>query len=92
MSPFWFELARRDGIPGLFRAALSASPDLFLGVTCALTRRPRSFSLRSRPSDSWVRCSAQVWNEISDFEYVGKVLIRICDQLRDGSWKTVEFS
>lgn len=35
----------------------------------------------------WVRCSAQVWNELSDFEHVGKVILGMVEKLRDGSWK-----
>ncbi|KZT57914.1 PLP-dependent transferase [Calocera cornea HHB12733] len=26
----------------------------------------------------WVRCSAQIWIELSDFEYVGKAILEIC--------------
>jgi len=29
----------------------------------------------------WVRCSAQVWNEVSDFEYAGKALKAICEEI-----------
>jgi len=43
-------------------------------------------SSRFNPS-RWVRCSTQVWNEISDFDYVGKVLLECVDKLRDGSWR-----
>jgi hypothetical protein len=32
----------------------------------------------------WVRCSAQIWNEISDFEYVGKALKSICEEIVNG--------
>lgn len=42
-------------------------------------------------NQAWVRCSAQVWNELDDFEYVGRVLIKVTDQLRDGSWEGVRF-
>ncbi|KAF8581075.1 PLP-dependent transferase [Ramaria rubella] len=30
----------------------------------------------------WTRCSAQVWNEISDFDHVGKALSSICAEFR----------
>jgi selenocysteine lyase/cysteine desulfurase len=30
----------------------------------------------------WTRVSAQIWNEISDFEFVGKVLLEIGEQLQ----------
>lgn len=30
----------------------------------------------------WVRCSTQVWNEISDFEYLGKALLTVCEEVR----------
>ncbi|KAI0926138.1 hypothetical protein AcW1_008381 [Taiwanofungus camphoratus] len=29
----------------------------------------------------WCRCSAQVWNEISDFEYVGRAFNAICKEI-----------
>ncbi|KAA1467437.1 PLP-dependent transferase [Dentipellis sp. KUC8613] len=29
----------------------------------------------------WTRCSAQIWNEISDFEYLGKAFAAICLEL-----------
>ncbi|TCD65231.1 hypothetical protein EIP91_002939 [Steccherinum ochraceum] len=29
----------------------------------------------------WVRASAQVWTEISDFEYLGKALAQICEEI-----------
>jgi hypothetical protein len=29
----------------------------------------------------WVRCSAQVWNEISDFEYAGKALKAVSEEI-----------
>ncbi|KIM79204.1 hypothetical protein PILCRDRAFT_823789 [Piloderma croceum F 1598] len=29
----------------------------------------------------WVRCSAQVWNEVSDFEYAGKALKAVCEEI-----------
>jgi len=31
----------------------------------------------------WVRASTQVFNEISDFEYLGKALIQICKEVRE---------
>jgi hypothetical protein len=34
-----------------------------------------------------VRASAQVWVELSDFEYVGQVLVRACREIEDGSWE-----
>ncbi|TCD65232.1 hypothetical protein EIP91_002940 [Steccherinum ochraceum] len=30
----------------------------------------------------WVRASAQVWNEVSDFEYLGMALVAICKEIR----------
>lgn len=36
---------------------------------------------------SWVRMSAQVWNELSDFEYVANLLVKCVEKLGDGSWK-----
>ncbi|KAJ7070500.1 pyridoxal phosphate-dependent transferase [Mycena amicta] len=29
----------------------------------------------------WTRCCAQVWNEMADFEKLGKVLLRVCAEL-----------
>jgi hercynylcysteine S-oxide lyase len=29
----------------------------------------------------WVRCSAQIWNEVSDFEYIGTALKAICAEI-----------
>jgi hypothetical protein len=34
-----------------------------------------------------VRASAQVWVELSDFEYVGQVLVRACREIEAGSWE-----
>ncbi|PSR75560.1 hypothetical protein PHLCEN_2v9040 [Hermanssonia centrifuga] len=31
----------------------------------------------------WTRCSVQVWLEISDFEYVAKVLNTICEEIKE---------
>ncbi|KAI8980100.1 PLP-dependent transferase [Trametes punicea] len=31
----------------------------------------------------WCRCSAQVFNEVSDFEYLGKAFNAICQEIRD---------
>ncbi|TBU55573.1 PLP-dependent transferase [Dichomitus squalens] len=31
----------------------------------------------------WVRCSAQVYNEVSDFEYLGKALNAVCREVKD---------
>ncbi|CCM06394.1 uncharacterized protein FIBRA_08653 [Fibroporia radiculosa] len=31
----------------------------------------------------WCRCSAQVWNEVSDFEYVGKAFVAICGEIKE---------
>ncbi|PCH42561.1 PLP-dependent transferase [Wolfiporia cocos MD-104 SS10] len=31
----------------------------------------------------WCRCSAQVWNEISDFEYIGSAFSAICKEIKD---------
>ncbi|KZT06166.1 PLP-dependent transferase [Laetiporus sulphureus 93-53] len=31
----------------------------------------------------WCRCSAQVWNEISDFEYLGKAFNAICKDIKE---------
>ncbi|KAH9939510.1 PLP-dependent transferase [Amylocystis lapponica] len=31
----------------------------------------------------WCRCSAQVWLEISDFEYVGKAFTALCQEVQD---------
>ncbi|OBZ72541.1 hypothetical protein A0H81_07972 [Grifola frondosa] len=31
----------------------------------------------------WCRCSAQVWNEESDFEYLGKAFNAICKEIKD---------
>jgi len=31
----------------------------------------------------WVRCSAQIWNEVSDFEYAGRALKVICAEIVD---------
>ncbi|PCH42560.1 PLP-dependent transferase [Wolfiporia cocos MD-104 SS10] len=31
----------------------------------------------------WCRCSAQVWNEISDFEYVGAAFNAICKEIKN---------
>ncbi|KAI0065100.1 PLP-dependent transferase [Artomyces pyxidatus] len=31
----------------------------------------------------WVRCSTQIWNEMSDFEYIGKALKEACQELED---------
>jgi len=33
----------------------------------------------------WVRCSAQVWNEVSDFEYAGEALKTICAEIVDAN-------
>ncbi|KAF9816648.1 hypothetical protein IEO21_03953 [Rhodonia placenta] len=30
----------------------------------------------------WTRCSAQVWNEVFDFEYIGKAFIAICEDIK----------
>lgn len=30
----------------------------------------------------WVRCSAQIWNEVSDFEYLGRALNNACQEAR----------
>ncbi|KAF4571630.1 hypothetical protein EYR36_008972 [Pleurotus pulmonarius] len=30
----------------------------------------------------WVRCSAQIWNEVSDFEYLGSALNKACQEAR----------
>ncbi|KAF8478308.1 PLP-dependent transferase [Gautieria morchelliformis] len=30
----------------------------------------------------WTRCSAQVWNQLSDFDHVAKALIAICTEMR----------
>jgi len=30
----------------------------------------------------WTRCSAQIWNELSDFEYVGKVYLPLCKEIQ----------
>ncbi|OCH92527.1 PLP-dependent transferase [Obba rivulosa] len=30
----------------------------------------------------WCRCSAQVWNEISDFEYLGKAFTAVCEEIK----------
>ncbi|KLO08806.1 PLP-dependent transferase [Schizopora paradoxa] len=35
----------------------------------------------------WVRCSAQIYNEISDFEYLGRALMRICEEIRTDAKK-----
>ncbi|KAJ7069041.1 PLP-dependent transferase [Mycena belliarum] len=29
----------------------------------------------------WTRCSAQIWNEISDFEKLGRVLLEVCAEI-----------
>jgi len=31
----------------------------------------------------WVRCSAQIWNDISDFEYLGKAYKELCVQVKE---------
>jgi len=31
----------------------------------------------------WCRCSAQVWNEVSDFEYVGKAFNALCREIKE---------
>ncbi|TFK49642.1 PLP-dependent transferase [Heliocybe sulcata] len=31
----------------------------------------------------WARCSAQVWSEMSDFEYLGKAFTEICKQAKE---------
>lgn len=36
---------------------------------------------------SWVRCSAQVWNELEDFDYLARVLLEVCSKIKDGSWE-----
>ncbi|KAI0078832.1 PLP-dependent transferase [Panus rudis PR-1116 ss-1] len=36
----------------------------------------------------WARASAQVWNEISDFEYAGKALNAICKEIKDDPGST----
>ncbi|KAG8704522.1 hypothetical protein FRC08_002188 [Ceratobasidium sp. 394] len=28
----------------------------------------------------WTRCSAQIWNEESDFEFIGQAFLKICDE------------
>lgn len=28
----------------------------------------------------WTRCSAQIWNEISDFEFIGQAFLKICEE------------
>ena len=33
----------------------------------------------------WVRVSAQVWNEMSDFEYLGKVLAETCKEVEEAA-------
>ncbi|EMD33519.1 hypothetical protein CERSUDRAFT_118090 [Gelatoporia subvermispora B] len=30
----------------------------------------------------WCRCSAQVWNEVSDFEYLGKAFNAVCEEIK----------
>ncbi|KAH9930085.1 PLP-dependent transferase [Fomitopsis serialis] len=39
----------------------------------------------------WTRCSAQVWNDISDFEYVGKAFKAICGEITEIVEKGGEF-
>lgn len=29
----------------------------------------------------WVRCSAQIWNEVADFEYAARALKGICEEI-----------
>ncbi|KZT73540.1 PLP-dependent transferase [Daedalea quercina L-15889] len=31
----------------------------------------------------WCRCSAQVYNELADFEYVGRAIKKICEEIRE---------
>jgi hercynylcysteine S-oxide lyase len=35
----------------------------------------------------WVRCSAQVWSEVSDFEHAGKALKAVCEQIVEAHGK-----
>ncbi|CAK7266515.1 hypothetical protein SEPCBS119000_002067 [Sporothrix epigloea] len=35
----------------------------------------------------WVRLSAQVYNDAEDFEWAGKVLLDLVDQVKKGNWK-----
>ncbi|GBE88395.1 Hercynylcysteine sulfoxide lyase [Sparassis crispa] len=40
----------------------------------------------------WCRCSAQVWNELSDFEYAGKAFSAICEEVRRTILSNGDFS
>ncbi|KAG7447413.1 PLP-dependent transferase [Guyanagaster necrorhizus] len=31
----------------------------------------------------WARCSAQVWNEVEDFQKLGKVLLTVCSEIKE---------
>jgi len=31
----------------------------------------------------WTRCSAQVWNELEDFEKIGNVWLKVCAEVRE---------
>lgn len=37
----------------------------------------------------WIRASAQIWNELEDFEYVGNVLKGLCEGIESGEIKVV---
>ncbi|CAK7264608.1 hypothetical protein SEPCBS57363_001161 [Sporothrix epigloea] len=38
----------------------------------------------------WVRLSGQVYNDAEDFEWAGKVLLDLVDQVKKGNWKKVD--
>ncbi|WWD20884.1 hypothetical protein CI109_105361 [Kwoniella shandongensis] len=40
----------------------------------------------------WARFSAQVWNDLSDFEYAAKVLLRIGKEVQEGKYKKQDIS
>nr|XP_018259566.1 uncharacterized protein I303_07634 [Kwoniella dejecticola CBS 10117]OBR81724.1 hypothetical protein I303_07634 [Kwoniella dejecticola CBS 10117] len=38
----------------------------------------------------WARFSAQVWNDLSDFDYAAKVIEQICREIKDGKYREKE--
>ncbi|KAJ7757543.1 PLP-dependent transferase [Mycena metata] len=46
-----------------------------------LERNMFSYVYFSEETGWWTRCSAQVWNEVGDFEKLGKALIEVCSEI-----------
>ncbi|KZT60599.1 PLP-dependent transferase [Calocera cornea HHB12733] len=55
--------------------------DLIFSMCDQLTQeRDLMVNLYVHDDKWWVRCSAQIWNELSDFEKAGEILLEMCKQ------------